>query len=138
MCNVWLKIANYILRRSNLKNLTFDRKRIGSRIFDIRWTADRMSKIRHPKKRALDVEYSTFDERLIECRKSDIRRSELRMSNIRHSTVGRSNRKNPIQQIRRIEFATFDPTECTRLIHIPYNSLLTWILILQENLLVEF
>ena len=38
------------------------------------------------------------------------------MSNIRHSTYGRSNRKSPIQQIRRIEFATFEPTECTRLL----------------------
>ena len=86
-----------------------------------------MSKIRHPKKGASDVKYSTFDERLIDCRKSEIRRRVLRMSNIRHSTdswsnvenptseelrfecrkfdirlCGRSNRKNPIQQIRRI------------------------------------
>ena len=36
LCNVWLKIANYILRRSNLKNPTFDRTRFGCRIFDIR------------------------------------------------------------------------------------------------------
>ena len=100
----------------------------------------RMSNIRHPKKGVSDVEYSTFEGRLIECRKSDIRRWVLRMSNIRHSTIrpleskksdpkkvasnveystfderliecrifdirlcGRSNRKNPIRQIRRIE-----------------------------------
>ena len=62
LCNVWLKIANYILRRSNLKNPTFDRTRFGCRIFDIRRTAVRMSKIRDPKKRASDVKYSTFDE----------------------------------------------------------------------------
>ena len=37
MCNVWLKIANYILRRSNVKNPSFDS--------------------------ALDVDYSTFDGR---------------------------------------------------------------------------
>ena len=57
-----------------------------------------MSKIRHPKKSASDVEYSTFDGRLIECRKSDIRRRALRMSNIRHSTDGWSN----------VEYSTFN------------------------------
>ena len=55
-CNVWLKIANYILRRSNLKN-------------------------------------SRFDGRPIESKKSD-----------------------PINKTNRIEFSTFDPTECTHLI----------------------
>ena len=69
MCKVWLKIASYILRRSNLKNPTFDRTRFGCRI---------------------------FDRRLIECRKSDIQRSELRMSNIWHSTDGWWNVKSPI------------------------------------------
>ena len=101
LSDVWLKVANYILHSSN---------------------------VRYPNWGASDVEYSTFDGRLFECRKSDIRRRVLRMSNIRHSTngwsnvenptseegyfecrifdirlCGRSNRKNPIQQIRRIE-----------------------------------
>ena len=71
MCNVQLKIANYILHRSNLKNPTFDRTRFGCQIFEIRRTADRMSniwrmadlmsKIRYPKKCISDVEYSKFD-----------------------------------------------------------------------------
>ena len=76
---------------SNVEYLTFEAHFFGCWIFDIRRTADRMSKIRHPKKGALDVEYSTFNGRLIECRIFDIR------------LCGRSNRKNPIQQIRQIE-----------------------------------
>ena len=56
--------------------------------------ADRMSKIRHPKKRGSDVEYSIFDGRPIESKKSD-----------------QTNKAN------RIEFATFDPTECTLLVY---------------------
>ena len=80
------------------------------------------------------------------CRIFDIRSDVHRMSNVRLSTDGRSNVKNPtfdrtrsdveystfdfaanrIEKIRsnnetnRIEFATFDPTECT-----PLNSMLT-------------
>ena len=95
-----------------------DKGCFGCRIFDIRRTADRMSKIRHPKKGALDVEYSTFDGRLIECRKSDIRRRALRTSNIRHSTMRpiESKKSDPTNKANQIEFSTFDPTECTRLI----------------------
>ena len=78
----------------------------------------RLLRIRHSIGRASDVEYSTFDGRLIESKKTQIRESAHRMSDIRHSTDGRSNRKNLIQQIRRIEFATFEPTERTRLIWI--------------------
>ena len=56
----------------------------------------RMLKIRHPKKGASDVEYSTFDGRLIECRIFDIRRRPIsdRKSNLfvhllsRHSICG--------------------------------------------------
>ena len=62
------------------------RTHFGCRIFDIRRTADRMSKIRHLKKGASDVEYTTFDGRLIKCRIFDIRNTLLWMSNIRHST----------------------------------------------------
>ena len=93
--------------------MTSEQASFGCRIFDIRQTADQMLNIRHPKKHASDVEYSTFDGRLIKCRifdgrlieyrKSDIRRSAFRMSDFRHSTDGQSNRKNPTQQIRRIE-----------------------------------
>ena len=62
-----------MLRRSNVKNSSFDRTcfgyrlfdirrtHFGCRIFDIRRTANRMTKIRHPKKGDLDVEYTTFD-----------------------------------------------------------------------------
>ena len=45
----------------NVENPTSEEGRFGCRIFDIRRTADRLSKIRHPKKGASDVEYSTFD-----------------------------------------------------------------------------
>ena len=87
----------YILRRSDIKNPTFDRTCFGCRIFDIRRTADRMSKIWHPKKRTSDVEYSAFDGRSIESKKPD-----------------------PTNKANRIEFAIFDPTECTRLVGIHF------------------
>ena len=58
LCNVWLKIEKYILRRSNLKNPTSEEASFGCQIFNIRRTAERMSKIRHPKKRASDEKYS--------------------------------------------------------------------------------
>ena len=56
MCNVWLKIANYILRWSNVQY-----SMEAFRMSNIRRTADRMSKIRHPKKCALNVEYSKLN-----------------------------------------------------------------------------
>ena len=39
------------------------------------------------------------------------------MSNIRHSTIRpiESKKSDPTNKANRIEFATFDPTECTRL-----------------------
>ena len=62
--------------------------------------------------------YSTVDGRAIECRKSDIRRRALRMSNIRHSTMRpiESKKSDPTNKANQIEFSTFDPTECTRLV----------------------
>ena len=45
LCNVWLKIANYILVRSNVKNFSFDRTCFGCQLFDIRRTANIGSKI---------------------------------------------------------------------------------------------
>ena len=66
LSDVWLKVANYILRSSN---------------------------VRYPNWGASDVEYSTFDGRPIESKKS-----------------------YPSNKTNRIEFATFDLTECTRLI----------------------
>ena len=47
--------------RSNVENPISEEGRFGCRIFDIRRMAKRMSKIRHPKKGASDVKYSTFD-----------------------------------------------------------------------------
>ena len=124
----WCLIKSYKLHPALIECSISELRRFGCRVFNIRRTAVRMSKIRHSKKGASDVEYSTFDKQLIECRKSDIWRRALRMSNIRHSKdccsnvknptfqegcfgcrifdirlCGRSNRKNPIQQIRRIE-----------------------------------
>ena len=93
--------------------------------FDIRRTADRMSKIRHPKKGALDVECSTSEEGRFGCRIFDIRRTANRMSKIRHPKKGDSNvelrpieskKSDPTNKANRIEFSTFDPTECTRLV----------------------
>ena len=86
LCIVWLKIANYILHRPNVKNPTFDRTRFGFRIFDIRQTADQMSNIRYPKKHASDVEYSAFDGRMIESKKSDPTMCRIE-SNLRHSIL---------------------------------------------------
>ena len=93
LSDIWLKVANYILRSSNVQYLN--------------WGAS-------------DVEYSRFDGQLIECRKSDIRRRALRMSNIRHSTMQpiESKKSDPTNKANRIEFSTFDSTECTRLIPI--------------------
>ena len=114
LCNVWLKVANYILRSlnvqypnwgaSDVEYSTFDGRLFECRKSDIRRTADRMSKIRHPKKGASDVEYSTLDKRLFECRKSDIRRRALRMSNIRHSTMRpfESKKSDPTSKANRI------------------------------------
>ena len=99
---MWCLVIRWKLHPALIECSISELRRFGCRIFDIRRTAERMSKIRHPKKGASDVEYSTLDERLNECRKSDIRRRALRMSN-RIRLRGRSNRKNPIQQIRRIE-----------------------------------
>ena len=75
LCDVWLKVANNILRLSN---------------------------VQYPNWGTSVVEYSIFDGRSIESKKSDIRRRALRMSNIRHSTDGRSNRKNPTSEKRLI------------------------------------
>ena len=84
----------------------------------IRHSTDGRSNAENPKKGASDAEYSTFDGRPIECRKSDIRRRALQMSNIRHSTMRpiESKKSDPTNKANRIEFSTFDPTECTRLI----------------------
>ena len=84
---------------SNVECSTSEEGCFGCRIFDIRRTTNRMSKIRHPKNGASDVEYptfdyeadrvekirseegcfeySTFDGRLIECRIFDIRRKPI-------------------------------------------------------------
>ena len=77
-----------------------------------------MSKIRHLKKGASEVEYSTFDGQLIECRKSAIQRRALQMSHIRLSNMRpiESKQSDPTNTANRIKFATFDPTECTRLV----------------------
>ena len=74
----------------------------------IRHLTDGRSNAENPKKVASDVE----------CRKSDIRRRALRMSNIRHSIMQpiESKKSDPTNRANRIEFSTFDPTECTRLI----------------------
>ena len=89
--------------RSNVENPTSEEECFGCRISNIRRTADRMSKIRHPKKSASDVEYSTFDYAADRIEK--IRSKEgcfgCRIFDIR--LCGRSNRKNPIRQIKRIE-----------------------------------
>ena len=71
---------------------TFDRTCIECRIFDFRLMADRMSKIRHSIGPASDVEYSTFD-----------------------FAVDRIEKIRSNNETNRIEFATFDPTECTPL-----------------------
>ena len=94
LCNVLLKIANYILRRSNVKNPLFDSASdVDYSTFDGRTS---------------DVEYSTFDEWPIECRKSDIRRRALLMSNIRHSKDGRSYVENPTSEEGRFGCQIFD------------------------------
>ena len=63
MCNVWLKIANYILRRSNVKNPSFDSASdVNYSTFDGRTS---------------DVEYSTLDRRSVECRIFDVRRRPI-------------------------------------------------------------
>ena len=90
VCNVWLKIANYILRRSNVKNPTFDQTRFGCWIFDIRLMVDRISNSRHSIEYASVVEYSTVD-----CAADRI--EKIRSNN----------------EANRIEFAKVDPTECT-------------------------
>ena len=81
LSNVWLKVANYILRSSN---------------------------VQYPNWGDSDVEYSTFDGRLIECRKSDIRRRALPMSNIRHSMESWSNVQNLTSEEGRFECRIFD------------------------------
>ena len=66
--------------------------------------AGRILKIRHSIGRALDVEYSTFD-----CAANRI--EKIRSNN----------------EANRIEFATFDPTKCTRLNSInPCRNHQTW------------
>ena len=47
------------------------------------------------------------------------------MSNIRHLTMRPIESKNsdPTNKANRIEFATFDPTECTRLVKFVINDL---------------
>ena len=73
-------MANYILRRSNIKNPLFDSAS------DVDYSEF--------NGRTSDVEYSRFDEWPIECRKSDIRRRALWMSNIRRRPISdqKSNR----------------------------------------------
>ena len=66
------------------------RTHFGCRIFDIRRTADRIEKIRHPKKGASDVAYSTSEEGCFGCRIFDIRRTANRMSKIRYPKKGAS------------------------------------------------
>ena len=123
---VWCLIKSCKLHPALIECSISELRRFGCRIFDIRRTADRMSKIRHPKKDASDVEYSTFDGQLIECLKSDIRRRALRMSNIRHSTMLpiESKKSDPTNKANQIEFATFDPTECTRLVSTFKNTVI--------------
>ena len=54
---------------------------------NIRHSTDGRSNVKNlaSDRRALDVEYSTFNCRAIECQNSDIRSEALRISNIRHS-----------------------------------------------------
>ena len=112
--NVWLKIENYILRRSNVQNLTFDRTRFGFRIFDIRRSVLRMSNIRHSTDGRSNVENPTSDLTHFGSQIFDIRRSVLRMSNIRHSTDGRSNVENPTSDRTRFGCRIFDIRLCGR------------------------
>ena len=88
----------------------------GCRIFDIRLYG--RSNRKNPNRRRVlhmsNIRHSTL--RPIES-KNPIRRRVLRMSNIRHSTMRpiESKKSDPTNKANRIEFATFDPTECTRL-----------------------
>ena len=52
-------ISNSDKNSRNVEYSTYEEGCLGCRIFDIRRTANRMSKIRHPKKGVSDVEYST-------------------------------------------------------------------------------
>ena len=92
-----------------------------------RHSTDSRSNAENRTKGASDVEYPTFDGRLIGCRKSDIRKRALRMSNIRHWTMRpiESKKSDPTNKANRIEFSTFDSTECTRLESTPKETELT-------------
>ena len=76
LCDVWLKVANCILRSSNVRYPNWGTLGFQYSTFD--YAADRIEKIRSK-------------EGCFECRIFDIR------------LCGRSNRKNPIRQIRRFE-----------------------------------
>ena len=65
--------------------------KFGCQIFDIRRTADQIEKIRHPKKRASDVDYSTFDGRPFESKKSDTTNKANRIYDIRSDRMHTSN-----------------------------------------------
>ena len=100
----------------------------------IRHSTDGRSNVENPTSEEGRFECWIFDGRLIECRKSDIPRRGLRMSNIRHSTMWpiESKKSDPTNKANPIEFSTFDPTECTRLLvmdpcfihcHIPHEKI---------------
>ena len=103
MCNVWLKIEKYILHRSNVQNPISKKARFECQKFDIRQTADRMSKIRHSigPARMSNIRHSTL--RPIESKRSDpsMRRIE---SNLLHS----------IRQNAHLYCACVSPNICNR------------------------
>ena len=73
---------NYILRRSNVKNPSFD----SASDVDYSKFDGRTSNVENLTSEEGRFGCRIFDGRPIECRKSDIRRRVFRMSNIRHST----------------------------------------------------
>ena len=91
LCDVWLKVANYILRSSNVQYPNWGASDVEYLTFDGRPIESKKS---DPKKGASDVEYSTFDYTADRIEK--IRSEEgcfgCRIFDIR--LYGRSNRKN--------------------------------------------
>ena len=141
---VWCLVKSCKLHPALIKCSISELRLFGCRIFDIRRrAADRMSNIWHStdgrsKRKNPTSEEGCFGFRIFDIRlhgrsnrKNPIRRRVLRMSNIRHSTSGwlnfeystfdrrpiESKKSDQTNKANRIEFATFDPTKCTRLLY---------------------
>ena len=118
---VWCLVKSFKLHPALIECSISELRRFGCRIFDIRRTAVGIEKIRSEEG---CFGCRIFDIRLCgrSNRKNPIRRRVLRMSNIRHSTIWPIESKNsdPTNKANRIEFATFDPSECTRLFCISF------------------